>query len=117
MLRDHGRVVNLRFTIGGLRFDAAIDCDWVLHAYSEGLSDKSKFVPIELYCFDHEDWDIRMCYLKRSNDQQMIGQTYGLYHTEVELDFIMKEAKDWIKEMLGNSNFNKNNEKDINTLF
>ena len=44
----------------GLHFDAAIDCDWTLHCYGEREKDVT---PIELYCFDHTEWDIRMMLL------------------------------------------------------
>ena len=33
MDRTNKRVVNLRYMVDGLHFDAAIDCDWTLHCY------------------------------------------------------------------------------------
>ena len=48
---------------------AAIDCNWQLHAYGESPEVMKKRVPIELYCFDHQDWDIRMLYQDLPNDQ------------------------------------------------
>ena len=29
------RVVNVRYIVDGLHFDAAIDCNWQLHCYNE----------------------------------------------------------------------------------
>lgn len=92
---NNNRVVNLRFKVCGLRFDAAIDCDWTLHCYSEREKDVT---PIELYCFDHKEWDVRMMYHKERNDQQ---DTYidGLaLHSSVDFQEILKETRKWIKE-------------------
>lgn len=92
---NNNRVVNLRFMVCGLHFDAAIDCDWTLHCYPEREKDVT---PIELYCFDHTEWDIRMMYHKERNDQQ---DTYGdglVLHSSVDFQEILKETRKWIKE-------------------
>jgi hypothetical protein len=88
------RVVNLRFKVCGLHFDAAIDCDWTLHCYADREKDVT---PIELYCFDHTEWDIRMMYHEERNDQQ----TYkgGLLKTCANMDAIKAEARKWVREM------------------
>ena len=89
------RIVNVRYTVNGLHFDAAIDCNWQLHAYEESPEVMKKRVPIELYCFDHLEWDINM-------------------------EEIIEETKKWIEEELGSIEGPKrpeNNEEDIMPLF
>ena len=114
------RVVNIRYTVDGLRFDAAIDCDWQLHAYDVDPETKKKRVPIELYCFDHTDWDIRMLYQELNNDQPTRPGEYHILHTEVEWEGIIKETRKWIEEMTGQIEEPKKpekNEEDIMPLF
>lgn len=89
------RIVNIRYKVKGLHFDAAIDCDWQLHAYSEEEKDVT---PIELYCFDHKDWDIRMIYHKERNDQQDEHGDGLILHSSVDFGAILKETRKWIKE-------------------
>ena len=105
MNRKNKRVVNLRYMVNGLYFDAAVDCDWCLHCYDlkEELYKQNK-TPIELYCFDKPEWDIRMMYYvepnnPNSNDQQKDTYFGGIYNTCANLDEIIKETKAWIKEM------------------
>lgn len=92
---NNNRVVNLRFKVCGLRFDAAIDCDWTLHCYSEHEKDVT---PIELYCLDHKEWDIRMMYHKERNDQQGTYIDGLVLHSSVDFQEILKETRKWIKE-------------------
>lgn len=97
-MEKNKRIVNCRFKCCGLRFDAAIDCDWQLHCYEEQAKKKQDITPIELYCFDRPEWDIRMMYHKERNDQQ--EALYGLlYCTCVDIDAIKKEARKWVREM------------------
>jgi hypothetical protein len=110
------RVVNLRYTVNGLHFDAAIDCDWQLHAYGEDPETKKKRVPIELYCFDHTEWDIRVFFQELNNDQ-IKGKGPAMLHTEVELEEIIKETKKWIEEMEEEPIKPENNEENIMPLF
>jgi hypothetical protein len=100
------RIVNIRFMCCGLRFDAAIDCDWELHCYKEI---EHNVTPIELYCFDKPEWDIRMMYLNERNDQQ----TYqlGLFYTCADMDKIKAEARKWVREMKCNSKKTNHNDK------
>ena len=92
------RIVNCRFVCCGLHFDAAIDCDWEMHCYDQTEEEKRNTTPIELYCFDRPEWDIRMMYHKERNDQQ--GANYGLtYCSCVDIDAIKKEARKWVREM------------------
>ena len=79
----------------GLHFDAAIDCDWTLHCYPEREKDVT---PIELYCFDHKEWDIRMMYHKERNDQQDTYSDGLALHSSVDFQEILKETRKWIKE-------------------
>ena len=92
---NNKRVVNLRFMVCGLHFDAAIDCDWTLHCYAERERDVT---PIELYCFDHKEWDIRMMYHKERNDQQDTYSDGLVLHSSVDFQEILKETRKWIKE-------------------
>ena len=92
---NNNRVVNLRFMVCGLHFDAAIDCDWTLHCYPEREKDVT---PIELYCFDHKEWDIRMMYHKERNDQQDTYIDGLVLHSSVDFQEILKETRKWIKE-------------------
>lgn len=123
MLLEHRyptRVVNIRYTVDGLRFDAAIDCDWQLHAYRESPEVMKKRVPIELYCFDHTEWDIRMLYQELKNDQPIRPGEYYILHTEVNWEEIIEETKKWIEEELGSieePNKPENNEEDVMPLF
>ena len=101
------RIVNINYMVDGLRFDAAVDCDWQLHAYGLGLwghddTSQSEQIPVELYCYDHKDWDIRMVYIKGQNDQQDMMSSIWLHHSFVDFDEIIKETKEWIKEMTEN---------------
>lgn len=92
---NNNRVVNLRFMVCGLHFDAAIDCDWTLHCYPEREKDVT---PIELYCFDHKEWDIRMMYHKERNDQQDTYSDGLVLHSSVDFQEILKETRKWIRE-------------------
>jgi len=94
----NNRIVNCRFVCCGLHFDAAIDCDWELHCYEESEEEKSITTPIELYCFDKPEWDIRMMFHKERNDQQ--SGNYGQLHFScVDIDAIKREACKWVREM------------------
>lgn len=92
------RIVNIRFKCCGLNFDAAVDCDWILHSYGCGNDDKTTTTPVELYCFDHKDWDIRMVFIPSRNEQQRHDGFEYYYHTVVDWDLIIKEAKKWVRE-------------------
>lgn len=94
----HNRIVNLRYTLDGLRFDAAIDCDWTMHIYNNV---KSNTTPIELYCFDHPEWDIHMMYYEEKNEQQKelhCDVREITLSTCVDMDKILEETQKWIKE-------------------
>ena len=114
------RVVNVRYTVNGLHFDAAIDCNWQLHCYGESPDVMKKRVPIELYCFDHTEWDIRMLYQDLPNDQPTRAGEYYMLHTEVNWEEIIGETKKWIEEELGSieePNKPESNEEDVMPLF
>jgi len=96
----HNRKVNLRYTLDGLRFDAAIDCDWTMHCYEEEEK-RNDVTPIELYCFDHPEWDIRMMYHKERNDQQKkvhYNAPEITLKTCVDMGEIIEETRGWIEE-------------------
>ena len=87
------RIVNIGYRCCGYNFDAAVDCDWELHCYDEKRDDVT---PIELYNLD-EDWDIRMIYQKKRNDQNK--SEYAINHTAVDWDNLLKETRKWVREM------------------
>ena len=87
------RIVNVRYKCCGYNFDAAVDCDWELHCYDEKRNDVT---PIELYNLD-EDWDIRMVYQEKRNDQN--NSEYAINHTAVDWDNLIKETRKWVCEM------------------
>lgn len=91
------RIVNIRYKCCGLNFDAAVDCDWFLHCYDETDDEKNSVVPIELYCFDRKDWDIRMVFSKSENTQ--VSQYREIQRTIFDWDLVMKETRKWVKEM------------------
>lgn len=96
-MKTSGRVVNIRYKVMGLNFDAAVDCDWFLHAYCE--EEGEHVTPIELYCLDRKDWDVRMIYQNNRNDQQRGHFVDGIIlHSFVDFAVIVKETKKWIKE-------------------
>ena len=100
------RIVNIRYIVDGLHFDAAIDCDWQLHAYDlKCFPDKSENItPVELYCLDNPDWDIRMVWYKIDNStvNQQQPDEYSSYprifHTWCNFEEILEETRKWIKE-------------------
>ena len=87
------RIVNIKYRCCGYNFDAAVDCDWQLHCYDEKRDDVT---PIELYNLD-EDWDIRMVYQEKRNDQSV--RPRAINHTEVDWDNLLKETRKWVREM------------------
>lgn len=98
MRAKNSRVVNIRYKVKGMRFDAAVDCDWSLHAYGFGKDTPTEETPIELYCFDHPEWDIRMVYHTERNDQHGAFNDGLILHSSVDFRAILKETRKWIKE-------------------
>ena len=86
------RIVNIKYRCCGYNFDAAVDCDWEMHYYNKKRSDVT---PIELYNLDEPNWDIRMVYQDKRNDQS----SRPINHTEVDWDNLMKETRKWVREM------------------
>lgn len=91
---EEKRVVNIRYTCCGLLFDAAIDCDFALHYYGFSPDEKEAITPIELYCLDRTDWDIKMIYQDNTNQH---NDVYN--HTFVDWENIMLETRSWVEEM------------------
>lgn len=90
---EYLNIVNIRFTIDNLHFDAAVDINWELHAYDDSDYEEenwSKTTAIEIYCFDHTEWDIHMIYQNIKNSTT---------NTFVDFDNIIEETKKWIKQM------------------
>jgi hypothetical protein len=78
-----------------------------LHCYEFESHDRQNETPIELYCFDKPEWDIRMIFHKEpeaiiTNNQQL-ETSGGIYNTCANIDEILEETKAWIKEMTNNN--------------
>lgn len=83
-------VVNYRFEINGMHFDAAIDFEYQLHPYT---GEARKMLPVELYNLDL-DWDIKMSYFDNSfRKVENQGFLLALIKEDAE-----EWCKDWIKE-------------------
>lgn len=105
----------MRFQVDGLHFDAAIDPDWQLHAYEFFMDDSELSVkgresktPVEVYCFDHPEWDILMIYQDKDdaesndpvNEQQESRESYpfdAICHTACDFDKIIEKTREWIE--------------------
>lgn len=86
-------LVNIRYTVDNLKFDAAVDINWELHAYADSNYEEENWMTttaIEIYCLDNKDWDIKMIYQKTTNNE---------YHTFVDFENLIEETKEWIKQM------------------
>lgn len=94
------RIVNVKYKCCGLRFDAAIDCDWVLHIYSNSDEEKKTTTPIELFCLDRKAWDVRMIFQKGKVNNQISddAQSWWIFQTTLDWDFIIKETRKWVRE-------------------
>ena len=93
------RIVNIKYRCCGYNFYAAVDCDWDLHCYDLGCFPNKcdTITPIELFNLDEPDWDIRMIYQDRRNDQSV--HPCAINHTEVDWDNLLKETRKWVREM------------------
>lgn len=90
---DTLNLVNIRYTVDNLRFDAAVDINWELHAYADSNYEEENWkttTAIEIYCLDNKDWDIKMIYQEQHNSES---------HTFVDFENLIEETKKWIKEM------------------
>ena len=91
------RIVNIKYRCCGYNFDAAVDCDWELHCYSVFDEIRNNITPIELYNLDEPDWDIRMVYQEKRNDQSV--RPRAINQTEVDWDNLIEETRKWVREM------------------
>ena len=83
---------NLRYQIGELHFDAAVDINWEMHAYDDKCFEEENWkntTAIEIYCFDRPDWDVRMIYQSFKNN---------IHRTFVDIQNLFDETKKWIEE-------------------
>ena len=90
---DTLNLVNIRYTVDNLHFDAAVDINWELHAYKDSACEEenwSKTTAIEIYCLDNTDWDIKMIYQGAINSES---------HTFVDFENLVEETKKWIEQM------------------
>lgn len=91
-------IVNIRYRAGDMDFDAAVDYEWQLHLYQEISEEK---VPVELYCFDHPEWDVKVVFINKSDISHytVIKEWSGCHrHTVIDMDKIISETYKWIKE-------------------
>lgn len=77
------KIVNIRYKLCGLNFDAAIDYGHILHDYND---DERKQIPIELYCFDRPEWDVVVTFQG--------GQTDNF--VEIGFDKVIQETEAWV---------------------
>ena len=82
-------IINIRYEVRGLHFDVAVDYGKCLHAYT---SAQNLMLPLELYCFDKPDWDIRMMFIP-SNKGQIFEWAEVIKETEEWID-LMKEDEE-----------------------
>lgn len=95
---ETNRIVNIRYVIDGMRFDAAVDINNWLHHY---LTINPTIICVELYNLDHPSWDVKV--IKITNEDMNIKGDINepnslICHTFVDFDIIVKETKKWIKE-------------------
>ena len=57
---ENHKLANLRYSVDGMEFDAAIDIHRILHAYDDSMPEN--VVPVEIYCNSHPEWDIWVFY-------------------------------------------------------
>lgn len=105
----HTRVINVRYTVNGLNFDAAIDPDWQMHSYPDEMVSEN-LIPIELYYIDEPDWNIKMIYQNKEiakcgepvNPQQDEKKYWMMnnhtYFSCCNFDNIIEETKKWIED-------------------
>lgn len=74
-------IINVKYTIKDLRFDAAIDYGRILHPYTYN---QRQMLPVELYCYDNDDWDITMIFFPDG---------------AVKWDEVIEHTIKWINEM------------------
>ena len=105
-MNEINRIVNIRIKVYKYMFDAAIDCNWTLHAYSQNIEEQQLEVPIELYNLT-EDWDINVIYCAAKDIEFFDSKDNTAYinfpnsiccHTFISEQFIRKEIKKWIAE-------------------
>lgn len=77
-------IINLRYELSGMHFDAAIDYGKVLHSYPFA---QEQTLPIELYNLDKPEWDIQMLFVDSSK--------------AVELKDILDATTEWCINMSG----------------
>ena len=84
-------LINVRYKMENMEFDAAIDFDHMLHYYD---NIERQYVPIELYNCS-EDWDIYMVYPHYSRQQMHEFVAAGITGTPLET-LIESETQQWI---------------------
>ena len=88
-------IVNLRYKLFGLEFDAAVDIGGIL----TGLTPRRNCVIVEIFCVTHSEWDVRLCMFDAKNDFDVCGG-----HTFVDLELLMDETYKWMSEKLNEKN-------------
>lgn len=101
-MTEVNRIVNLRIKVYKYIFDAAIDCNWILHAYAQDAEEQQFEVPIELYNLT-KNWDINVVYCTNKDigfyhSKRINFPNSSLCHTFVSEQIIRKEIKKWIAQ-------------------
>ena len=91
------RIVNLRIKVYKYNFDAAIDCNFVLHNYYKPYTEPTDRVDIELYNLD-KDWDIKVINYVDNTFPLINEHNNDICHTVIDNKFIVDEIKKWIAE-------------------
>lgn len=89
---------NFRYEVNGMHFDAAIDWEFELHAYTREQKDPD-ILPIELYNLD-KDWDVTMMFIPRNTEEKDRQAK------------IIAETEKWCKEWLKNGEYTSLQEMD-----
>lgn len=96
MIYPH-RIVNLRIKVWKYNFDAAIDCNFVLHNRYKPYTEPTNCVDIELYNLD-KDWDIKVISYSKDTFPPVNERNFDICHTFVDSKFIIDEIKKWIAQ-------------------
>ena len=93
-----GRVLNLQVYYGTLEFDAAIDINWQLHVYGDADEEfRKRHIPVEFYCADHPEWDVKVVYMDGDNPQSM--DLPATMFSRLDFPSIFKELGQWVAAM------------------
>ena len=70
---ENHKLANLKYSVDGMEFDAAIDIHRILHAYNDM---PKNVVPVEIYCISHSEWDIWVFYSEHPETNGFVNAVY-----------------------------------------